>query len=353
MIAWSINLTLIYLEYFAVSFYSNFNTRKRTFLFLSAIHLIIIVLFKDNSIFSDLPTYIEAFELSKTVSWSNLSYLQHYDIDIKLEYGWVLYTKIISSIVSNYKFFLGLTGTFIILSYIRFINRFSKDYLLSTFLFVSIIFYNSLFVLRQHFAVAILLHSIPYILDRKFIKFLIFQSVAILFHQSAVIFFPIYFLVGIEINKRNIALLLFLSFILSLIFKTLLGFVGNYIIWYQVYSSGIGDFSISNSIPFLISLFVFGFVFLTLYPFNDLNKIEWISLIMLLVILTIDFSRIGLTGTLGRLNFYFFPGILILLPKAITKVTINEFKLVAYLFIYGLYFTSMLSSMLDGFRFIF
>lgn len=348
MIAWIINIILLYIEYLFFSIY--FKARK-SFIFslLAFLHLSFLLSFKDNSIFSDIPVYIEAFEISKGVNWNNLDFIQHFDTIVKLEYGWVVYTKIVSVFLSNSEAFLVFTGVFIIGSYLVFIKKFSVGYAFSTYLFIVFIFYNSLFVLRQHFAVAVLLYSIPAIISRRLTSFIFLQLIAFSIHQSSLIFFPMYFIYGLVLNKRTLIILLISSILLSVLFKFALSYIGNYLILYQVYSEGIGDLTATNFIPFSMSFLFLIFIFVTQYTFLQISKLDSFWFIMILLIVVIDYNRIGLTGTLGRLNFYFYPALIVLLPKSMDYISNIYLKGICYFSFVILLFILMINGMSDGF----
>ena len=133
-----------------------------------------------------------------------MSELQNYLITDKYEIGWCCYTKFFSSISNDFSFIIFATAFIYLFCFWLLIKRYSKYLLFAVVLFVILRFYNSCFILRQNTAVAICLLSIPYIENRKPIKFALTIRFASLFHQSALIFSIMYFLYNVSINKKYV-----------------------------------------------------------------------------------------------------------------------------------------------------
>lgn len=94
--------------------------------------------------------------------------------------------------------------------------------LLSTFYFTSL---NNV---RQSLAIIILIEGFNYIVDKKLFKYLICVFLAFLFHKSALIMIPMYFVINSEFIKKHYLTLLIISIIilpiLSKIFIYLISF---------------------------------------------------------------------------------------------------------------------------------
>ena len=97
----------------------------------------------------------------------------------------------------------------------------------SIYPFVSLmIYFSSNFIIqdfgqmRQGLAVALALYSIQYIKDQKLIKFLSIIFIAIMFHYSAIVFVPLYWLSKLDLNLKAIISILGISIALFIIMKT-------------------------------------------------------------------------------------------------------------------------------------
>ncbi|WP_319204524.1 EpsG family protein [uncultured Ilyobacter sp.] len=100
----------------------------------------------------------------------------------------------------------------------RFLKKNSRYFYWSVFLYITFYYYNhSLNLIRQFIAMAIFLYAIECILEKKFFKYNIFMFLVSLFHQSALVFYPIYFLSKLKIKRRIKMYILTLSFLLMFV----------------------------------------------------------------------------------------------------------------------------------------
>lgn len=157
--------------------------------------LFIVHAFKDYGTFSDLPVYVGGFDAS---THGSMRYLIDNGLGVKVEQGYVIFTKLISLVSHSPLFFLAVNSFFILLGYYFVIKKYSVFPLLSIFVMFAGPFEQSTYVIRQHLAVSICMFSIPFIIQRKLLPFLIFNLIAFSFHNTALAFLPIYFLYGIK-----------------------------------------------------------------------------------------------------------------------------------------------------------
>ena len=100
--------------------------------------------------------------------------------------------------------------------YYRCFKKYAKNYYLASILFMALVFFFSFTYLRQMFAAAIIGLSIKYIIERKFLRFCVILLVAFSFHNSAIIFFPMYFIANKKYSKSKILIIMFICLLLEL-----------------------------------------------------------------------------------------------------------------------------------------
>lgn len=107
--------------------------------------------------------------------------------------------------------------------------KFYSIFKYSTNFFASILIYFPIQLMsydmngiRQGLAMAILLCSIKYLLNRSFLKFLIVCIIAIGFHSSAVVFIPFYFVSNTRFNRKLIHIVLLMSIVVGFIFQSVI-----------------------------------------------------------------------------------------------------------------------------------
>lgn len=349
MIYWNIIIALLFVFVFITYLNKdrNKNIKETISLAISFLFLFILYVFKDNTIFPDLEIYLKAFDYSLKVDWDNVERIKYFIKGVDLEIGWCYYTKLLSSIYPQSELLVVSSGIFILFVYLNTFRKYSEIPWLSVFLFITTIFYNSLFVLRQNMAVAICLLSIPYIIKRKFLKSLLIILIASSFHNSAIIFIIVYFFNTIKIDRKYFISIALFSILIYSFFYTIISYISLYLIRYQSYL--LESDQRANYTGFLISLSILLFVSRIYYPFKEIKESDKLFFQMLVIILVINISRVGLKGSIGRLNLYFLPAICIILPNATSMIKnpFNKSMLIVGIMI--LYFILMIRQMNYGF----
>jgi len=88
----------------------------------------------------------------------------------------------------------------------------SDNPVFSLFIFICFcLFYQAFNQSRQILALSIILYSYKYIVERNLLKYVLLILFASIFHNTALIFIPIYFLRYIKLNWKTILLYLFLA----------------------------------------------------------------------------------------------------------------------------------------------
>src|SRR5574344_356323 len=108
---------------------------------------------------------------------------------------------------NRYIFILILTIIIYILTFISF-KRYMSNYPFALILFLALMFFFTFTYLRQILVVIILWLAIQYIIDRKIKKFLFVVAIAFLFHNSALILLPFYFLPVKKYNAQSVIIIM-------------------------------------------------------------------------------------------------------------------------------------------------
>ena len=122
------------------------------------------------------------------------------------EKGYVLFAMCCKLITPDFHFFV-FTNTlidFVLLSHI--VKKYSINIPFTIILFLG--FYGLLMeinLMRNMKAILLFLLSIKHIEERNFIKFSLYNAIGFSMHSSAILFFPMYWLLRIKLNKKFIA----------------------------------------------------------------------------------------------------------------------------------------------------
>lgn len=132
------------------------------------------------------------------------------------ELGYDFLNVLIGIITTNrYIFILILTIIIYSLTFISF-KRYMTNYPFALMVFMALMFFFTFTYLRQILGVSILWLSIKYLLNRKFWKFTLVVFIAFLFHNSAIIFLPVYFIPIKKFSMTQILTVMLLCFVVGL-----------------------------------------------------------------------------------------------------------------------------------------
>lgn len=167
---------------------------NRRAIWVPAFILIIFASIRDYTIGTDTPTYTKDFRLGIQPEY------YEFDYNVELGHESLIYFLLKMGVTEYYWFFF-VTSIMVIIPIFFTIRKYSVDYKLSIYIFITFAFYTFYFnTLRQGIAISICLLGIKYILEKSFIKYFLIVFVASLFHISAWIMLLMYFLVHLKVN---------------------------------------------------------------------------------------------------------------------------------------------------------
>lgn len=321
-------------------------SRKRSvYCFLLLLPMWALVAFRAETIGCDTARY--AFNYQSAQSINSLAAQM---ASSGMEKGYVLIRALfILSNLSFYTFQIAIT-TYIYISLHRFFVRYSSNIAMSCLLLLlTMRFFSSMNQTRMWLAIATVLFSLPYLLNRKFLKFLLIVAIAFFFHKSALLFVIMYPLCHLKYNRLLAAFIILGAVIITYSGVQFFGWFTETTGIYEDYIDNI-QFSEDRSrlAAFLnlaesVALFVF---FLTANAFkqsqysdiSDSMSISYGHFQKLSFLLFLGFSVIGLSNNMmGRVSSYFSIVLLNLIPYSISRVRVDN-RLIVY-FVVILLFT--------------
>lgn len=132
------------------------------------------------------------------------------------EQGYGLYNVLIGYITTNRYTFVFITTCIIYFLLYQSIKRYCENYPFAVMLFLGLWFFFTFTYLRQVLGATIAWLSIKYIIDRSFWRFLFVWFIAYKFHNSALIFLPMYFIPLMKIDKKFVLAVMVILLILGL-----------------------------------------------------------------------------------------------------------------------------------------
>lgn len=191
------------------------NSAKKWFVILVSIILILQSGLRHVAVGADTYAYYHMFESVKEMSWADIggSIYLFYIYDVGVEPGYTALKKLFQYISGDYQLFLIFIALLFFPALGNFLlkNTTKMSDLVLAFVLYSVLFYSFFSITghRQTLATAAILLSFELIKSRKLFPFILILAVASTVHISALVFFPLYFLIKFKRVK-----LLFVTIVL-------------------------------------------------------------------------------------------------------------------------------------------
>lgn len=272
----------------------------------------------------------------------NVSF-KDYITDGNYELGFFLIMKVASFFNNDQLIFV--ISSFIILIFIYLSiedNRENSSILLSYLIYIFVFFPISFNIIRQSIAISIILFAYKYIFKKDFKRFLILVTFASLFHITALLVIPVYFLFNYGDNThkkpKKIYRSIFIIFVLvvSIFYEEFINILSNLKVFarYDIYAAEI-EFGLNREfiLKFLIFIVIMIFFRKKLIKINMRNEFYIYALIIDLIITYIGFFN----PFVKRIALYFSVTSIFLLPSLLNifKNRIEKFVAGWLLLIYA------------------
>ncbi len=289
------------------------NTVKNVYLFTSGLWLVLFAGFRGDFT-SDYKNYAWLFRY-----YNQFDFSQILERQFGQEIGYVFINRLIGVFSNNVVWVMLITSCLIVVLFLMEIRRDSVYVWLSVFMFVTIgQYFTSFNLIRQILAAAIVFSGSKYMYERNFIRYFLVVILAALFHKTALIMIPFFFVLNLRFNITKLLLILLglaisMSSIESILRFVQLQFYDHYIEG----SYGMTGFGFNSIVlPLAILFFI-----LFHYPKLDCSNNQKVNLWVNAVIFYVFFTLLGLqVMMIQRLSHFFAPYVLLLVPYIIGKV---------------------------------
>lgn len=327
----------IYFVYFVVLFLLSFCLDKKNvprkaiqiyYLFVP-IAFIFLVGSRAETVGIDTGQY--AYIWNYNIKAGNFDYIE---TDAELGY---YYLQTFFKLFVSYQSFLFIIGGLSVVPICYVVYRYSKKCALTVLIFYSSIAFHTLefAAARQALAFTGVIIAFNYLMERKLKRFLVTLFIAALFHQTAVIFIPCYWLYNIKINKITSRLWLGIMFVSFVLASTIFAFLNSF----SRIDYSDTDIEAGGQRLFIIMLVfvIIGFVKRDLINENPCIRIPFV----LYSIAPLLWPILNFNPALYRLMYYFdfflclyVPNLLFVLPKGSkTRILLYSLSLLVSLYI--------------------
>ncbi|MBO5397370.1 MAG: EpsG family protein [Clostridia bacterium] len=259
-----------------------------------------------------------------------------------LEFGFYILTRLYLLFTSNYRIYLIILAAISNFFITRFIYKYSNNPSFSFILFFSLNYFSMEFTLLRHYiALAIIIFSYDFIVDKKFFKFCITVIIAAFFHKTAIIFLIAYPLRYLKTGYKNLALMIF-ALLVSMTVGDKLLYIAVILLKHKKYLRYLNSES-NNLTFFLMNFLIYIYFFL---GFKKNKKELNYNILMNIYTIGICISTCTLfIGEAFRLSTYFTIFSIIILPNIMELIKDNTtrkifvFSFEVLLILYFFFFT--------------
>lgn len=305
---------------------SKYNKRIPTYFFIIPSFLILFFISTFRGDFTtDYKNYSNLFFL-----YNKYSFVELFNAGFQNELGFIYLNKIIGLFTDNVIYFFAVMAAVILFGFFHHFKKYSVNLWLSVLMFVTVGSYYASFNITRHiFAVAIIFAGSKFLYERKFFKWTLVVILASLFHKTAIIMIPFYFILNFRIKFRNWVLIAIGSVITILLFDNIVLLAQEYL--YEQYtdtSYGMWGQALTNVVLPIAFLIFCLFNIKKIDPKNTMHRI-WFNSVIFYAFFNILALQVEMVERIGR---FFAPYALLLIPFLFSKMK-NEYLRFLYMMI--------------------
>lgn len=255
----------------------------------------------------------------------------------KSEMAYVIWNAIIAHITANRYIFILFSTIFMYVLIYRSIRDYIEDnYLFAVMVFMGIWFFFTFTYIRQVMATCVAWYGMRYVVKRKPVPFFICAFIAYEFHNSAIVFAPIYFLPIRKWEFRSVLIVMAILFIIGAtgITSSLYSLYGD--VSSDDRNKGYNFDDTGGRVAYLVEAIVFLYFLYKRYDeITSYKDVVFLNAALCFVGMLMLFFR---SSNAGRQSWYFAIGFIYLFTKLAThNKTMDSYGLYLLALFFGLY----------------
>ena len=262
---------------------------------------------------------------------------------VNQEYAYSMLNWLLAHVTHNRYIFFLIVSIIIFSSFYYHITKLCEYPLISFFVLICLIYFFSFTYLRQILAVCTTWFAIPFAFNRKPLHFFSIVALAFLFHNSAILFAPVYFVININLTKQQIIYIFIVCFLagLSPLGSFLMSTLGTEINSAKAQSDTRYDGG-ARIEYFLEAVF---FLYLILSQFKNLLRDKKNNAMLNIAVIFCAFLLMFIRfSDGGRMSWYFMIGVISIVPQVCASNKKNNYaKPLSYIVLSLLYIRIVIS----------
>ena len=335
--------SLIILKYSNLNIYKN----KKAYCIIAFLFVFLICALKSN-LYGDIPGYLHHYEQYSLYSYEKLWYM--YTHGALKDFCFYAIAKFLNNFGISECLWINLLAAFFTGSVTFKIFKDSKNPLLSILILVVFYLRFSMTALRQSVALAFVIFSISYIQNKKPLKFVLLVLLGSLFHSSAIVFLPAYWISKMKAGKKQIFIVVS-GFIISVLFPYVFRRAITLISWDDRLSGYAESTKTLSWAGYIIqlSIFIFCYIFSYLIKKDDFEFKEQYNIYLNLLMVGVFFQ--GFANSIAevfRLSYFYSIISCIALPNIIESTNLISNRRILRVSVFVVFLLYMLVGNLYG-----
>lgn len=271
----------------------------------------------------------------------------NFEFNELIEPGYQALENGLLKITHNYFWLFFITALIVVSCYLIIIKRYSVNYGLSVFLFVTLGVYTFFFNgLRQGIAMAIFALALPHLLEKRLLPYLLICFLASMFHNTALFMIPFYFLVNLRIKPTYKIIMTFVGSLL--VSRFLISYIAASNERYEGYAGAEQEGGGYLTLGFYAILIFVIYLISHIYKIRDKQFMQLFTFYAIGVVFIIPVAMLGANPSgPQRLLTYFTWTLILILPivfKRINNIYITSSAVILFI-IYFILTTSAFSNL--------
>lgn len=224
-------IMLIYLTLFALVGCDAVILRKKPKLFVqtSFFLLFLVSALRKYTVGIDLAGhYASNYELISVIPWQQLPHIIGKQF-VYYDPGWIVFMRALGIVSQDAQWFIIATSAIVCYSMGRYLLHHSENVYLETFLYLmTFTYFMYMNIIAQSVAIAVVLFSMDYLEQKKYLMFALFVALACALHSSAIVCFAFVPLYLLKRTRKNVKRFVLLAAVVFLGFDRILPIVVQY-----------------------------------------------------------------------------------------------------------------------------
>lgn len=295
-----------------------FQNRRKIFCFFAVLVLFLISAMKEITANGDLRGYANAYSTLPFRSYASL-YTEWRADELK-DFGFYAFGKFFADLDIPVEVWMGCIALIFACGCGAFFCRYSEDCFLSILIVMTLGYYSfTLSGLRQTVALSVIFLAYHFLLKKKPVHFILSVLVAFLFHSSALIFLPAYWIAKLKIGKKQLVIIV-IALLAAVFFPGLLRNIISSVAWNDSLAGYAERDAFLSWSGYVIQLFVLVFClfFRKSMIYRDDEEREKIDALLNCMVIGLCLQGFsGVVAEMFRVSYYYSIGCLIAVPNVI------------------------------------